>query len=416
MDARRTRVSTLEGNVFQINRRDTLKLLAAAPVLPGFLVRSAAAVNAQGVPGHDGPIVVAVRLLGGNDGLNTVVPVHDDRYYRVRPTIGIPRSETLPLAGGDLGLNPWLRDYLSVMDDGHAAIIQGVGYPNSSRSHSRGTEIFQTGSVEEPAPAHGWLGRYLDRDAPEGMAGVQFGPELEKTLSTESGRTKSIGNPNLLLDIDADSFGSRSSESASERLRRLQAVESQLSSVTRQLRQATGGSGVRHAYPDTEFGQSLRWAADMIETGAPTRVFLATLGSFATFTSPSFDTHSRELDMHRILYSDFGRGVGAFVEQMRRTGNLDRVLLLTFSEFGRQVAENRSNGTDHGDAGVMFLAGGGVQPGLLGQPSDLGRVHDGGLEPGVDFRQVYGSILRDWLSVDPAPVLGQDVEPYPVLA
>jgi uncharacterized protein (DUF1501 family) len=154
----------------------------------------------------------------------------------------------------------------------------------------------------------------------------------------------------------------------------------------------------------------------MIESGAPTRVYYLTIGSFATLTSPSFDTHSRELDTHKVLFSEFGRGLRAFTGQLRRAGQFDRILVLSFSEFGRQVAENRDGGTDHGDASVMFLAGGRVRAGMLGEPADLGRVHDGGLEPSVDFRQVYASVLGDWLGVDHRTVLGDGIAPFSIVA
>jgi len=154
----------------------------------------------------------------------------------------------------------------------------------------------------------------------------------------------------------------------------------------------------------------------MIETGSPTRVYYLTLGSFATLSSPSFDTHTRQLDVHKILYSEFGRALRVFTDHMKKAGQFNRVLLLTFSEFGRLLEENRSNGTDHGEASLMFVAGGKVRPGLLGKPVDLGRLHNGGPEPNVDFRQVYAGVLRSWLNVDPQKILGESMEPFPILA
>ena len=379
----------------------------------------AAAASIQEGTGYDGPIVVAVRFMGGNDGLNTVIPVNDDRYYRGRPTIAIPKNDTILMPGGDLGLNPWLSEFHRLMDDGHAAIVQGVGYADSSRSHSRGTEIIETGSVDEAAPEQGWLGRYIDHQCecdPEPLAGVQFAEELGRTLATQSRRSKSIANPRLLLNMNADSFVETTTGSRVGSLDYLRQVENELGEVSAQLRQATEGSGGMFAYPETDFGQSLRWTADMIETGSPTRVYYLTIGSFATLTSPSFDTHSKELETHKVLFSELCNGLRAFTDHLTRTGQFDRVLLLSFSEFGRQVEENRDHGTDHGDASLMFLAGGKVRPGLLGEPADLGRVHDGGLEPSVDFRQIYANVLSDWLKVDHQAILGEGIEPFRVVA
>lgn len=404
----------------EMSRRELLSWFAIAPTLPSFLVSSAQAVSAQGRSGYDGPIVVVLRMMGGNDGLNTVVPVRDDRYFKLRPTIALGPKDTIAVAGGDMGLNPWLTDVRGLIDDGHAAIVQTVGYANSSRSHSRSTEILETASEAEPAPAQGWLGKYLDHACDctnESTAGIQFADGLGKTLASNSGRARSVANPQLLLDMNADRFaadvkrGSRAS-----RVDYLRQVENQLGDASRQLRKATQGSGTRYDYPDTAFGQSLRWTADMIETGAPTRVYYATIGSFDTPTSPSFDTHSEQLDRHKVLFTELGRGLKAFTQQLRKAGQFNRVLLLTFSDFGRQVGENRDGGTDHGDASVLFVVGGKVRPGLLGKPADLGKVHDGGLNAAVDFRQVYADVLGQWLRVDAAAILGEKVEPLRVVA
>lgn len=403
----------------EMSRRELLAWFAIAPTLPSFLVKSAQTVSAQGLPGYDGPIVVVLRMLGGNDGLNTVIPFRDDRYFKLRPTIAIAKRDAIEMPGGDRGLNPWLTDVRRLMDEGDAAIVQGVGYTNSSRSHSRSTEILETASVAEPAPAHGWLGRYLDHACDcgaESITAVQFADALGRTLASDSGRAKSIANPRLLLDMNADAFkpaakrGSRSS-----RMDYLRQVENDLGEASRQLRRATKGSGTLYDYPDSAFGQSLRWTGDMIETGCPTRIYYATIGSFDTPTSPSFDTHSEELDRHKVLFSDLGRGLRSFVTHMKKAGQFNRILLLTFSDFGRQVGENRDGGTDHGDASVLFVVGGKVRPGLVGQPADLDRVHDGGLDPSVDFRQIYANVLGDWLKVNPTAVLGEHIDPFRIV-
>ena len=160
----------------------------------------------------------------------------------------------------------------------------------------------------------------------------------------------------------------------------------------------------------------MRWTGNLIESGSPTRVYSLSLGSYATFTSPSFDTHSNQLAVHKSLYSQFGAGLRAFAAHLQAAGQFQRVLLLSFSEFGRQVQENRSHGTDHGDASVLFAAGGRVRPGLLGEPADLDRQHEGGLEPSVDFRQIYANVLDKWLSVDAAAILGERIrQPFEVV-
>ena len=389
----------------QISRRDLLTMFALAPTLPRFLVRSAEAMSPTTLPGYDGPIVVVVRMMGGNDGLNTVIPFRDDRYFKARPTIAIAKADALAMDDGDRGLNPWLADVRRLIDEGHAAIVQGVGYSDSSRSHSRSTEIWETGSVSTIAPEQGWLGRYLDHACdctPEPMAGVQFATELGRTLASETGRSKSIANPRLLLDMAPDEVAAATKRgSRLSGVSYLQQVENELGEASRRLHQASKGKGAAFNYPNTSFGQSLRWTGDMIETGCPTRIYYVTIGSFDGPTTPSFDTHSEELDRHRVLFSELGQGFRSFAAHMQQAGQFNRVLLLTFSDFGRQVGENRDGGTDHGDASVLFALGGKIRPGLLGQPADLGKVHDGGLDASVDFRQVYADVLGSWLKVDP---------------
>ena len=410
-----------------LSRRDLLTWFALTPTVP-FFVRESARAAAAGTEAagaaaatrHDGRVVVVLRLRGGNDGLNTVVPVRDYRYYRARPTIAIPRRETIPLDGGELGLNPWLGDVRRLMDDGHAGIVQGVGYPRSSRSHARATEIWETGSVAPEAPRHGWLGRYLDHACDcgdEPLAGVQFDATLGRTLASASGRGASIGHPELLLEMAAApplipaARGPRAG-----RLDYLRQVDNGLAHAARQLHRARAGTGGGFDYPDTAFGQSLRWTGDMIETGCPTRVYYVSIGSFDTPAAASFDTHVDQLAKHRVLFTELGRGLRAFTRHLRRAGQLDRVLLLTFSDFGRLVAENRTGGTEHGDAGVLFVAGGGTRAGLLGEPADLGKVTRGGLDAAVDFRGIYADVLQRWLGIDPEPILGPAVGSFPVVS
>jgi uncharacterized protein (DUF1501 family) len=401
----------------ECSRRELLTWFALTPALPRFLVQSAQAASQQSLNVSDQRIVVVVRMLGGNDGLNTIVPVRDDRYYRARPTIAIARQDTLALPG-DLGLNPWLSDFQRLMDAGSAGIVQGVGYPKSSRSHTRSTEIWETGSLAEDSPAEGWLGRYLDHAcecASEPLAGVQFSESLGRTLASRTGRSKSIGNTQLLLDMNPEALGQASSRGPRlSRLDYLRQVENSLGDASRQLHRAVKGRGNSFDYPDTAFGQSLRWTGDMIETGSSTRVYYVTIGSFETPQSASFDTHIDQLDKHRTLFSELGRGLTAFARHLRQANQFDRVLLLTFSDFGRQLAENKTRGTDHGDASVLFYMGGAVRAGLMGQAADLTKVHDGGLDATVDFRRIYANVLENWLQVPAASILGDGIEPFAI--
>ena len=402
-----------------ISRRDLLTWFALTPTVPFFVRRSAQAATAEAQASQDGPIVVILRLRGGNDGLNTVIPVRDDRYYRARPTIAIPGPQTIRLDGRDLGLNPWLADVRRLMDDGLAGIVQGVatrGRPGPTFARQR------SGKPARWPPRRrntaGWAG-YLDHACEcgdEPLAGVQFAESLGRTLASESSRSMAITHPELLLGMDAPATVPATARGPrAARLDYLQQVANGLAHASRQFHRARAGTGTRFDYPDTAFGQSLQWTGDMIETGCPTRVYYVSSGSFDTPGAASFDTHVDQRAKHRVLFTELGRGLRAFARHLRQSGQLDRVLLLTFSDFGRHVAENRSHGTEHGDAGVLFVMGGGIRAGLLGEPADLGKVTRGGLDATVDFRDVYADVLRRWLGIDPTAILGNEVGSFPIV-
>lgn len=390
-----------------LQRRDFLKLTAFAPALPAFLARSAQAADSQ-----SDRVLIVVRMIGGNDGLNSVIPVRDDAYYKGRPSIAIPRAKTIPLRGGDAGLHPALADFARLMDDGFGAILQNVGYANSSRSHSRSTEIWETGSTAQDLPREGWLGRYLDRlpSKQNPLTGLEFGETIGRTLTASSKSVRAAGNPNALLRRNLTE--TKTAPRSRTALDFVRSAQNELAQTTAHLKRASKGSGSRYAYPDTAFGDSLRWTGNMIEQGCPTRIFYITLGSFES--GFSFDTHLSQLEAHESLYSQLGQGLRALATHLRAVGALDRVQLLTFSDFGRQTIENNQGGTDHGDAGVLFAMGGRVKAGLHGAPPDIAGAYDGGLKSEVDFRRIYAAVLRDWLTVDPKLVLDRVFEPYPL--
>lgn len=400
-----------------ISRRHLLKWIVSAPVISRYLLDTA---YAAGVAGNDDkPILLLIRMLGGNDGLNTVVPVDDDRYYRLRPTIALRKDVTLPVTGSELRLNPFLGDVRRLIDDGHMTIVQGVGYPRPSRSHLRSTEIWETASVAVTAPTDGWMGRYVDvvSTAAEGrFAAVQFGTELGRSLTSRKSRSVALAHPNLLLETFADIRMRRDASPSASLLAFVNDIHGALDDTARRLRPSLTGTGSRFGYPDTQFGHAMRWVGNMIERNAPTRVYQVTLGSFDTPDSASFDTHIDQRTKHQVLFTDFGRGLRAFRDHLRATGQLNRVVALTFSDFGRQVGENKTGGTDHGDAGVMFVMGERVRPGLAGAAADLGAVTDGGLNATVDFRQVYADVLRTFLLLDPSVILDEPLSPFPVIA
>lgn len=395
-----------------ITRRTVLGWTAAAPFLPNLLLQPAQAAS------HEGRVVIVVRLMGGNDGLNTLIPVRDDRYYRARPTIAISGASALALPGGDLALHPALRDFRELMDEGLAGIVQGVGYPQSSRSHLRSTQIWETGSISDPAPAQGWLGHYLDGGCDctgNPVAGIQFTDAAARTLASKGDNSRMIGHPGALLDLDIQSLADFGGKLPSEeKFSAVGAANQALLDATRQLKRAAKGSGGRFAYPDTAFGQALRWTGNMIETACPTRVYYLRAGSFESGAS-SFDTHLDQLATHEQLYSELGKGLRALCSHLASRAALSRVVLLTFSDFGRQLEENRTRGTEHGEASVVLYAGGAIHPGVRGQMPDLANLSQGGLRYNIDFRAIYADVLESWLGARPGLLPDGNPDAFPVV-
>ena len=404
----------------RFNRRELIRMVAIAPALPYVLTSRAFGDTVSGAAaGYEGPVVVTVRLRGGNDGLNTVVPLNDDRYYRARPNIALKRSDTLALSGGDFGLHSSLADFMHLMDRGDAGIVQAVGYPESSRSHSRANEIWESALPGVESPETGWLGRYLD-SAPcaceqESVGGLEFGREPALTLAGAAGRNRLVERPERLSSMQADAMEARLEQGPSNpAFEHLGAVERALADVARLAQRASRGSGARHAYPDTDFGRSLRWTADMIETRCSPHAYFVSIGSFDE-GAESFDTHIDQLPKHRLLYDELGRGIRAFADHLREVGDFRRVVLLTFSDFGRMLPENRTRGTEHGDASVLFYAGGSVHAGIRGDAPNLDDVTDGGVPHRVDFRSVYADVLDNWLEAPAGNILSHDVTPFSIV-
>ena len=413
---------------------------AAAWTLPVFLEKTFFALDAmaadaltQTVTGRDGTILVVLQLAGGNDGLNTLVPFADDTYHKARPRLALPANQILKL-NDYAGLNGQLSGLKALFDEGHLSVIQGVGYPNPNRSHFRSTEIWQTASDADRTASEGWLGRYFDNccagadptvavaigeEMPQAFAartptGVTFSrPDQYRWRSSEpkSGRMSAEefffrqlnegadDGPGAAADgasIGALTGQTRSDVSTLDFLQRT-ALDAQLSSdkilaVARKTQSTV-------SYPPGQLAASLSLIARMIAGGLPTRVFYASQGGF--------DTHAGQVNAHERLLGDFDAAVTAFASDLKQQGNFDRVLLMTFSEFGRRVVENANGGTDHGTAAPMFVVGGGVKPGLFGKYPSLTDLDRGDLKFNIDFRSVYGTILDRWLRAPSQVVLGR---------
>ncbi len=405
------------------------------------LLQAAAADSAtQVATGRDSTILVVIQMAGGNDGLNTVVPFDNDHYRRARPKIGISNSQVLKL-NDQLGLHPALGGFKAMFDAGELSIIQGIGYPNPNRSHFRSTEIWQTASDSERFEKHGWIGRYFDNacDGADPTVGVNIGRQMPQAFASKSLKGVSLDNPrnyrfisserpmageadmmeqsfrglNEAEDVNAGgSIGAiggpaiRPGGSPLEFLERT-ALDAQVSSE--KIRALADRVENRAVYPSSQLGNSLKLVAKLIGGGLPTRIFYASQGGY--------DTHSGQLGAQDRLLRDLGDSVKAFADDLKAQGNMDRVMVMTFSEFGRRVAENANGGTDHGAAAPMFIVGNRIKAGLQGTypslaPEDL---FQGDLRHTVDFRSVYAGVLEQWLRTKSEPILGRKFAAFEVL-
>ena len=422
---------------------------AASWTLPVFLEQTFFALDAmaadaatQAVTGKDGTILVVLQMAGGNDGLNMVVPFADDAYYRARPKLGIPADQILKL-DAYAGFNPKLTGLKSLFDEGHLSVIQGVGYPNPNRSHFRSTEIWQTASDADRNENEGWLGKYFDNccagaDPTVGVAigdqmpqafvartptGVTFSkPEQFRWMPSEkrngpmsaeevffrqlNGATDEDAAPpaNDGGSIAAIPGSTKANQSAVDFLQRT-ALDAQLSSD--KILAIARKTKSKMPYPAGQLAASLSLIARMIAGGLPTRVYYASQGGF--------DTHAGQLGTHDRLMTDLNAALSAFVADLKEQGNFDRVLLMTFSEFGRRVAENANGGTDHGAAAPMFVLGGAVKAGLFGKYPSLSDLDQGDLKFNTDFRSIYGTILDRWLKAPSELVLGHKFSSLPII-
>jgi len=429
--------------------RTTVLGSAMAWTVPTFLantftaLHSAAADKAtQIVTGKDSPILVVLQMAGGNDGLNTVVPFANDHYRKARPQVGIKSEKVLKLNDA-LGLHPALVGFKSLYDAGQLGVIQGVGYPNPNRSHFRSTDIWMTASDANRYEKQGWIGRYFDSncDGCDPTVGLAVGRQMPLAFAAKEPKGVAVENPsnyrfqgkspveqgemdtteesyrklNLMDEDPAASSGASVGGIAGDPMHmgapldfiERTALDAQVSSE--QIRAIASKVQNTATYPGTQLGNSLKLVAKLIGGGLPTRVFYVSQGGY--------DTHTNQGGTHDRLLKDLGDSVKAFTDDLKAQGNMQRTLVMTFSEFGRRVSENGSQGTDHGAASSMFVIGNQVKAGLLGEYPSLapGDLFQGDLKYKVDFRSVYASVLEQWLKTKSEPVLGRKFQPLAVV-
>lgn len=400
-----------------IHRRDFLRssaglaaLLAASPSMPGFLASTAAATR-RAEPGER--VLVIVQLTGGNDGLNTVIPHRCDIYHRVRPTLRVPTAQVHQISD-DLGLHPEMGALKSLHDDGLLCTVNSVGYPNPDRSHFRSMDIWHTASGHPESQPHGWIGRLADLSRrPQGSApaavNLDHGP-LPLALRASRESLPSIADLDRLRIEDPggafrEAINARRAGGCEELLY-VQRVAVAACENAARVEQVLRDEPSRGPYPDTGLARRLAQISTLIAGGFGARVYYTSLNGF--------DTHAQQAISHGGLLGELSGALAAFQRDLNARGLGDRVLTMTFSEFGRRVAENSGKGTDHGAAAPLFILGNHCRAGVQTPTPDLSALIDGDLPHRVDFRSVYAGLLDGWLGVDAKAVIGPGFEPLRV--
>jgi uncharacterized protein (DUF1501 family) len=417
-------------------RRQFIKRGASAVtvslVLPKLWLGNA---RAQGLQANERRIFVVIQLAGGNDGLNTVVPYSNSTYQTLRPTLGFKDSELKDAQGnstiidGNLGLHPSLSEIKGMYDQNKVAIVLGVGYPSPNLSHFLSQDIWQTANTNG-GTGNGWLGRYADEElvGQSGLSVVSIGGSLPKALFADQFVVPSISNfqnyqfltdgRNLgdrnnqlntfnatnTREFDAGSFLAAIADTGTDALSGAQRVQESVATYSSSIAYPTGSS----------LANALKMVAQVATTIPEANLFYVQMGGFdhhsgeiGTAQSPTDKT----VGQHANLLRQFSQAVKAFYDDLADHGLADKLLMMSWSEFGRRPNENNSFGTDHGTASPQFVIGDPVTGGLYGEQPSLSDLDSAGnMKFKVDFRSIYGTILDRWLSADSRSVLGGTFE------
>lgn len=360
---------------------------------------------------EDDRILIVIQLSGGNDGLNTIIPYRNDLYYQMRPTLGISADRVTRITD-DLGFHAALNPLRPLYDNGYLTVINNVGYPNPDRSHFRSMDIWQSASGADQHLNTGWIGRYLDAQC--SGCGSHTAVEIDDTLGLamrgENVKGLAIRDPKKLYEATRQPFYQRLAEEHGDEphINYLYKTVAETASNAQYIYERSNVSDTGSTFPDTELGKKLKTISGIIRSGVNTKVYYASLSGF--------DTHVRQAGQQERLLSQYAEAVSALVTDLNKSGHLSRTLIMTFSEFGRRVSENASGGTDHGTANNLFLMGGSLRkPGFFNGTPDLNRLDEGDLVYQIDFRQVYSTILKNWLKTDDTAILGQSFATLPIV-
>ena len=412
-------------------RRDFLKaalgastLLSFASAAPNFLTRSVMAASSRRK--ERDTVLVVVQLTGGNDGLNTVVPYDDDEYGRNRSTLRLP-TKKLHKIGSAMGFHPRMGAFARLYKDGFLSIIQGVGNPNPDRSHENAMRIWHTADPVRLNRQTGWLGRAADSvwnqnetNTPAVFVGSfaqSFALNAENTVVPSIRSLGDLTTGQMPGSPKGHSQGKRTSElprkdKGNQLLSFLQQCTMKTYANSRRIEAVAKTTANTAEYPSFQLARTFRTVAQLIRADVGIRIFFMEFGGGGI---GGFDNHANQLGNHCALLHQLSESVAAFVRDLKRDKLLDRVLLMTFSEFGRTLKENGRRGTGHGAAAPVFLAGGKLKGGLIGPRPSLTVLDNGAPKFHTDFRRVYATVLDRWLGFKSRTVLGRQFEPLDIL-
>jgi uncharacterized protein (DUF1501 family) len=382
-------------------------LATASLMLPKFLK----AFEGKTMVPAGNKVVVILQLSGGNDGLNTVIPFRNDLYYKARPKLGIVKDKALALTD-EVGLHPSLTGFKEFFDDGSLGILNNVGYPNPDRSHFRSMDIWHTASQSTEYWNNGWVGRYLDAqcngcDKP--TQAIEIDDILSLALKGENIKGIAVKDPRRLYGTANEKFfkdvmKNHTDEKGEQPVDYLYKTMAETLSSADYIFQQSRLHPTKAEYPKSDLGNSMKTIASLIFSEINTKVYYISLGSF--------DTHIGQEGQQQRLFTEMNDAVKAFVKDLKANNRFQDVLLFTFSEFGRRVAQNASGGTDHGTANNMFMISGGLkQKGLINELPDLADLDEGDLKYKIDFKNVYATVLNKWLNADDKLIMGGNYKP-----
>jgi uncharacterized protein (DUF1501 family) len=391
------------------SRRRFIKKSAAATagafIIPDFLK----SLKAEQSPLPGNKVLVVIQLSGGNDGLNTIVPISNDIYYKSRPKIAIPADEVYEI-NKDVGFHPQLKVFKEFYDQGILTILNSVGYEEAETSHVAAMEAWQTARTgrEDIFDKTGWIGRYLDDNCPpckKSHIAIEMNDSVGLALKGEKVKGIAISDPVRTYQNFGDDFFKelvhmKDATAEDSSLHFLyQTMNNSLASVN-YIYEKSKIYKSKTSYPLTQFGVDLKTVSELIISGIETKVFYITL--------PGFDTHVDQLTKHQNILTRYAEGVKAFVKDLSANNRLKDVMIMTFSEFGRSLNENQSEGTDHGLANNVFLINGSLdKPGMYNPMPTLKELVDGGIQSTINFKNIYATLLKKWLEANDEKILGR---------